>query len=153
MQIHLEALGPSWESEANLHHRQRLVPIVSFKHKEGRSRASQLDVSRLFRPRIRGLATDFHPEYSPPDYGVFGCDFPYWAGGEHTRVGLRGGVGAQVQVGRSGGRESGQVTSGLPSTTKWCSDNRCPPACQCQDIQAEQISAVQPVAGDSTVSG
>ena len=47
-----------------------------------------------------------------------GVIFHIGQGGEHTRVGLRGVVGAQVQVGRSGGRESGQVTSGLPSTTK-----------------------------------
>ena len=42
-----------------------------------------------------------------------GVIFHIGQGGEHTRVGLRGGGSSGAGGGRSGGRESGQVTSGV----------------------------------------
>ena len=118
------APAPWWESEANLHPPAQIgkdwfrLWVLSRR----RLGAEPSPAGCLFRPRIPGLATDFRPEYSPPDYGVFGCDFPYWV---NTLVWGWEGCGGSS----GGGGQSGRVTSGLPTPPSDASDNRCPPAC------------------------
>ena len=82
-----------------------------------------------------------------------GVIFHIGQGGEHTRVGLRGGWQLRCRLGEVWGwREWSGYLGGHPAPP---SDARITgvhlPACQ--DIQADQISAAQPVAGDTTVSG